>query len=267
MSRHTWMTLLLLGFCGPVAAADLAAIDRRIKKEPAYTTKLPRYVLLVLGPEAKDRVWLVKDGNVLYVDRNGNGDLTEPAKKLSTKKGNSPEDGCSFALDELTIGGKTHYHLSVGFCPLKRIMFGPNAQRSDAQAILKKDPQTEVLAGLMLDVRAPHLKSSGHVTIRTGTFDLNGPLIPAKTAAEAPIVHMAGPLAVTFNDRPVLRRNREMDFALIVGTPGLGAGTFAALHYEDTIPASAHPKCEIVFPASRAGAQPVKKSFEFKERC
>src|SRR5258708_1486782 len=58
-------------------AADLPKVDRTIGKEPAYTTKQPRYCLLVFGPRAGFKVWLVQDGNVLYVDRNGNGDLTE----------------------------------------------------------------------------------------------------------------------------------------------------------------------------------------------
>jgi hypothetical protein len=268
MSRHTWIAALLFGICGPVAATDLAAIDRRIKKEPVYTSKSPLYVLLVLGPEARDRVWLVKDGNVLYVDRNGNGDLTEPAKKLVAKKGTSIEGGHEFEADELTIGGTTHYRLSLFFCPLRRLMLREYAQRPDAQAALKKDPQADILAVLRLDVRAPHLKPTGHVTMAAGGFDLNGPLIPAKKAAEAPIVHFGGPLMVTFADqRPALRRNRAMEFILVAGTAGLGAGTFAAIGYDNTIPASAHPKCEILFPPRKAGAEPVKKLFELKERC
>jgi hypothetical protein len=60
----------------PASAADLAKVGRTITKEPTYKSK-PQYCLLVLGPEAKFRVWLVQDGGTLYVDRNGNGDLTE----------------------------------------------------------------------------------------------------------------------------------------------------------------------------------------------
>src|SRR5262252_4031078 len=66
----------------PVAATDLSKIDRTIGKEPTYESK-PKYCLLVFGPEAKTRVWLVLDGDVLYVDRNGNGDLTEPNEKVA----------------------------------------------------------------------------------------------------------------------------------------------------------------------------------------
>src|SRR5262249_21884448 len=65
----------------PAAAADLTKTDRTIAKEPVYQNK-PKYCLLVFGPDAKTRVWLVIDGDVLYVDRNGNGDLTEKGKRL-----------------------------------------------------------------------------------------------------------------------------------------------------------------------------------------
>src|SRR5262249_9481770 len=64
------------------AAADLIKIDRTIAKEPVYQNK-PKYWLLVFGPDAKTRVWLVIDGDVLYVDRNGNADLTEKGKRMA----------------------------------------------------------------------------------------------------------------------------------------------------------------------------------------
>ncbi len=68
---------------------DLRRIDRRIAKEPKYHFQ-PHYVLLVFGPKAEHRSWLVVDGDgieadsgrVLYLDRNGNGDLTEPGDRV-----------------------------------------------------------------------------------------------------------------------------------------------------------------------------------------
>ena len=47
-------------------------------------------MLLVFGPKAEHRSWLVVDGDgieadsgrVLYLDRNGNGDLTEPGDRV-----------------------------------------------------------------------------------------------------------------------------------------------------------------------------------------
>src|SRR6266702_3291632 len=61
-------TVLLAG--APSPAVDYTKIDRTIAKEPRYQSKTPKYCLLVFGPEAKTRVWLVLDRDVLYVDRN-----------------------------------------------------------------------------------------------------------------------------------------------------------------------------------------------------
>ncbi|HEY8506570.1 MAG TPA: hypothetical protein VIL46_18450, partial [Gemmataceae bacterium] len=56
------------GLLPPAAAADLSKVDRSIRKEPACQTKAPKYCLLVFGPAADYRVWLVLDGDTLYVD-------------------------------------------------------------------------------------------------------------------------------------------------------------------------------------------------------
>src|SRR3979490_2472906 len=69
----------------PALAVDLSKIDRTIAREPVYKNK-PKYCLLVFGPEAKTKVWLVIDGDTLYVDRNGNGDLTEKGERVDLPK-------------------------------------------------------------------------------------------------------------------------------------------------------------------------------------
>src|SRR5262245_12904375 len=81
---------LLLATSPPVNAwgADLTKIDRTIGKEPVYKHK-PKYCLVAFGPEAKTRVWVVQDGDVLYIDRNGNGDLTEKDELL---RADEPQD-------------------------------------------------------------------------------------------------------------------------------------------------------------------------------
>src|SRR5687767_13811826 len=79
------VVLVSLAFAGGAASAappDLTGIRRAVDKEPAYESKAPRYCLLAIGPEAGFRVWLVLDGELLYVDRNGNGDLTEEGERL-----------------------------------------------------------------------------------------------------------------------------------------------------------------------------------------
>ena len=249
------------------AAAELTAIDRTIAREPAYAGKSPRYVLLVLGPGARDRVWLVKDGDVLYVDRNGNGDLTDPGEKIMPRKGGSSERGYAFEIPDLTLSGRKHVNLRVTFQPLRRWAFGENARRDDVQAALKKDPQGDVLS-LSLQATMTHLKPVGRALFLAGPIDLDGPLCPSASPKEAPVVHAGGPLEISLHlSRPTLRRNRTNDLMLVVGTRGLGAGTFAAIGYQNTIPADAHPVGQLTLPPTKAGGKPVKKVFEFKERC
>ena len=47
-------------------ADALMKIERKLGKEPAYQ-QTPKYGLLLFGAEAKFRVWLVIDGNTLFV--------------------------------------------------------------------------------------------------------------------------------------------------------------------------------------------------------
>jgi hypothetical protein len=69
MARRFLPPLMLLAWLvAPSFAVDLTKVDRTIVKEPSYKSK-PKYCLLVFGPEAKTRVWLVQDGDTLYVDR------------------------------------------------------------------------------------------------------------------------------------------------------------------------------------------------------
>jgi hypothetical protein len=251
----------------PAAAADLTKLDRSIAREPTYATKSPRYVLLVIGPDARDRVWLVKDGDTLYVDRNGNGDLTEPGEKIAAQQGGSAEDGYDFEIDDITLGGTKHHYLAVGIRPLRSRLFGDNLKRDDLQAAVKKDPQADTLS-LSLEATLPHLKPKGGVFVVAGPIDLDGPLLLAAKPAEAPIIHVGGPLQITFSkDRPTLRRRHSRELVFAIGSRGLGAGAFARINYEDTIPNDTQPVGEFSFPPANPGGEPVKKRFEFKERC
>ena len=268
MARRAWMAAILV-FIGvaTAGAADLTKVERRLVKEPAYTSGSPRYALLVIGPEARDRVWLVKDGDTLYVDRNGNGDLTDPGEKLTADKGGSAVGGYTFEAADFTVGGKKHKGLTVTVKSLKALASGKYGRRADIQAAFAKDPTAEVLR-LSVGVTAPHLKAKGQVTMIAGAVGLDGPLLMAAKPSEAPVIHFGGPLAVTFYfDTPALRRGRTTECILVVGTPGLGAGTFASIGYDGVIPESVYPTAEITFPPVKAGAPPVKKLYELKKRC
>src|SRR5205807_5934970 len=85
-----WFYLVVLA-CSCVAvhcpigrAVDYGKIDRRIKAEPVYKSKSPKYGLLLFGREAKVRVWVVLDGGTVYLDRNGDGDLTGTNERFAS---------------------------------------------------------------------------------------------------------------------------------------------------------------------------------------
>jgi hypothetical protein len=140
----------------------------------------------------------------------------------------------------------------------------------NAKAALAADPKALVYY-LTLDVEKPGFKGlgvGGRIVYIVGPRDPTGALIFAKTPAEAPVIHIDGPLHISCEDeRPALKLNRDNDFALIVGTPGHGAGTFAMLAYEETIPAQAVVKLDCVWHGESNGGPRVQQLLELKERC
>src|SRR5262245_16225620 len=102
------MLLAATTACARGADVDLSKIDRTIAREPAYRNR-PKYCLLVLGTEAKFRVWLVLDGGILYVDRNGNGDVTEQDDRLVPEKPDNGSPGVTLTEPD----GTRHTNLTV----------------------------------------------------------------------------------------------------------------------------------------------------------
>jgi WD40 repeat protein len=253
----------------PATAADLSKLDRTPPKEPTYATKSPEYALLVFGPEAKDRVWLVRDGDTLYVDRNGNGDLTDPQDKVSARVGPSrkPEDGFLFEVGELTVGGKVHKGLEVDFAPASR--YAKNRELGKLPAFRDADPSALVTT-LFLHVASDRFRGGGvggRVTQQAGCFDRNGVLRFAANPANAPVIHLDGPLEITFYGYPPIPRiGGQSDWILAVGTSGLGGGTFAMIGHDDTMPEADRPIIEVAYTAS-AGGSPVKARYEMTKRC
>jgi hypothetical protein len=238
---HLRLLLVLLLCAAPVMAADLSKIDRTLAKEPKYQSN-PQYCLLVFGPEAKTRVWLVLDRDVLYVDRNGNGDLTEPGKQARVATPN--QDPASFEDIEILDGKTTHRFgfFLYGWFSLK---FGKGGRLEPALDITWKDQQ------------------------RYGAWgDERSPLVFASRPEDAPIVHIGGPLRMGFEIRSPLERQAKQSYKLSagVGTPGLGPGTFAHLRY-NVIPEGVYPRATLEFPSKAIGGTPVKVEMVLRERC
>lgn len=262
------LSLLNAAFCltvfgaGFIQAGDLDQIDRALLKEPAYQSKAPKYALLVLGPEARTRIWLVLDGTTLYVDRNGNGDLTENDEKVSGTKGSQAvleEDIYTFAVGELRDGDRRHDNVTLTVTGLSSASKTKPAASSNPLSLSFRIRMEAEIPGF------EGVTKNGRVLQMAGPND--GSLQFADRPREAPILHFAGPLTVVVSGRPTFRVNREMELYLDLGTPGRGQGTFAYTSYEGAVPADAYPKVEIAFPAQKPGDPPVKVIYELKGRC
>ena len=90
MSRAvcSFLALVLTGSAalGQEQGIDYRKVDRSITREPDYESDRPLYALMLFGPEAAFRVWLVFDGQAVYLDRNGDGDLTSPDERFNTAR-------------------------------------------------------------------------------------------------------------------------------------------------------------------------------------
>jgi hypothetical protein len=246
----------------PLSAADLTRIDRKIAKEPAYKSK-PKYCLLVFGREAQTRVWLVLDGDTLYLDRNGNGDLTEPGERIA--RSDSSDDNLTFEAGDLHVGGRTHKSLHVDVRTLEAVAGGD----AEVKEYLARNRQARGYS-LSLDVEVPGRKGAGlggRVEQKLYLRDVSGFLAFADDPHHAPVVHLGGPLQVTFFDKHRFTVGRESDLVLGVGTPGVGPGTTAFVAYDGLIPEQAHPRVEVVYPPRRPDEPPVRELYEVKHRC
>jgi hypothetical protein len=247
MRKLTFICALLFANITAVtaAAADLTKIDRTIAKEPIYQIK-PKYCLLIFGPEAKTRVWLVVDGNVLYVDRNGNGDLTQKGKRMAL----------------MEPGGDI-----------------TEPDRGTKHTALRVKPQKDGGIVVSMTTDGKYRQQSGHVTF-------------AGRSQEAPIIHFNGPVSVRFSgadahtDRVKIespaadlgpkerllqqlgkdiplpgehRANKIVSLGAVLGTPGLGEGTFVTYKARDIL---GQPNERIVieasFPHQDAKATPIR---------
>jgi hypothetical protein len=239
------VTLTVGGWARSEGPVDLSKLDRAIKKEPSYQAR-PKYCLLVLGPKAETRVWLVLDGEALYVDTNGNGDLTEPGKRLKVATPN--QDPAAFEETEITAAdGAKH--------PFRFHLYGWFALRSG-----KDDPQNPV---------EPSLDVTWKDGRRFGAWgDEQGALVFAARPQDAPVVHVGGPLQMGFEVRHPLTKKGDGSYELNVGvgTKGLGKGSFAHLVY-NVIPEAAHPKAILEFPNPTPGGLPVRVEQVLGHRC
>jgi hypothetical protein len=269
---------------GAAGAADLSKVDRTITKEPAYRSK-PKYCLLVFGPQARHRLWLVIDGDVLYVDRKGNADLTaagSPIKAGAWTTSQSPAIARerSFEVGDVTVGGLTHARLLVSQAEHRRkAKVSANADPGDLppeqwqqylSSVWRQVPDgLTCTVSISLDPRC-YGRFGGARAVRPvrhlASIDHTGLLAFAARPANAPVIHFGGPLTLDLRFGARLQRgNKPGEVRVSLGTRGLGPGTFAVM-WHDLVPEDIGPVVEVCFPKGESGQAAVTRKYAL-ERC
>jgi RNA polymerase sigma factor (sigma-70 family) len=241
---------------------DLTKIDRTIFRQPKYKST-PYYALLAIGPEAKKRVWLVVDGDVVYMDRNGNGDLTEPNKRVSldveeTKK-IKVGPGMYTGMNSFDLGEVEGLKLRLDYWVRNR-KFVP---RSSFDKQIFKDHEEKGWEFSTLWRILPDGSKSAQI-----------PLCFCRRPEDGQVCHLGGRLTFALRDgkgQSFVRPAEETALNLMIGTPGLPARgwterVFAPLGTNE-VPANVHPLAHIEFPHKDAGQPPIKIEAALKKRC
>ena len=254
----------------PATAADLSKIQRTLNKKPTYQTKEPKFGLLVFGSEAKIRVWVVLDGDVMYLDRNGNGDLTEPDKRVAAEFSMHYPD-----VPRPELATRRQFNLE----PHRRPGTTP---RKDA--ILTCAPRVswfhidqEVFRDDYVPPDEPHRSALDYfrkrqvrvaVLLDHRKFEQDGYAIFADRPEDAPIIHFDGPLSLAVDEAKFgpleLRRGETSELYIKLVTPGLEATTVVL---SDHVPDSANPLVEIVWPGTGVDRDSIRSIVQLKERC
>ena len=239
-----WLALHAPAVAGGVEGPDLTGIDRSVNKEPDYNAEKPLYGLYVFGPEARTRVWAVFDKSdpdagvydVLYFDRNANGDLTEPEERIVAS---GSDDNLTFDIGTFTdeLADQTHTGLSI-------------SRRTG------KEPTVMF-----------RMKWCDKVMVRGGYATDPGPYTQfAESREAAPVLWPGadGPFSFQFWTPDPLTIGREDDVRVFLGQRGHGPNTFCAV--PDTfLPKDIPVLATLVFTDTNGKEQRARS--ELRERC
>jgi hypothetical protein len=252
MFRLRWWAAGLIGLVAVLTfaiAADWKEIVRTIRKQSDYEGK-PKYALLVFGPEAKTRVWVVQDGETLYVDRNGDGDLTGEDERFTLNCPNPELKGFGNLTDckiEIRDSDKqTRYLLtSINIYP------EDNKPTDKPHLMANVDIKGQVSYRQYCDAKL------------------------AENPEKAAIAHFHGPLTIgprTINWKLTPEQSRlplgdsPGDIFAAVGTMDAEHGCWVVMRSDD-LPKDLHPVVEVEFPGKKAGDASIKKRYRLEQRC
>jgi hypothetical protein len=214
-------------------ALERIRAEYRLRKEPAYRAP-PQYCLVLLGREPA-RLWLVSDGVTLYVDRNGNGDLTEPGEAVPFKAAGF----ASFFAATFPGGreGVRHTNVHIG--------------------VRQRDWEKD---------------QGGHWAVRAevgGRYPMYALVHKfARKPEDAPVVHLGGPLRMGLHELESgsLARGGQAELAahVVCQYPGVEKAFVDVDRWQRK---DVHPVAEVRLPARALGAEPVTLRMPLTRRC
>ncbi len=237
---------------GGTAPLDLTKVERKIAKEPSYVSE-PRYALLVFDDTRPFRCWMVFDKSkvdapyydVLYFDRNGDGDLTEPEERITGKYdegGAAAGIAMSFRIKELPVPGTSLVHKDFLFST------APKANRGGFWFRFHWDGKTEF--------------SGGYYPTGTNTTEWGA------SVATAPLLHptLSGPFQFAlWQESTAFTIGGENHTNVLVGTQGIGAGSLLVVDETFLDLAKDELTCTVI--TKDAEGRPLETRSRIKSHC
>lgn len=227
---------------------DLAKIDRTIRKQPEYASKHPLYGFLVFGPKAATRVAAVFDKSaptspeydVLYFDRNANGDLTEANERIVGKP--EGKESFIFSVGSFTDPATSDVHTEVTF----QTWIDSENDPFGVDIYVKWKDKHVVHSGFS---ERPIAECSFRATLQS-----------------APVFWFGGdaPLRVNRWGWTKLTIGTSQDITVLLGYRGIGRGSFSA-HRQDYLPASLPILATLIY-TDRSGKERQYLA-KLRERC
>lgn len=210
MSALTLMICIVLASPADPIEIDLRQTDRSLAKEPAYSAVDPLYGIVVFGPTAKTRVWMVLDKSdaskdiydVLYADLNGNGDLTESGERFASESGTPL---------------RTDFHLPDFTDPVD------GAKHTEFRLMALRGEKPRFMASVKWRDKIKF--GGGYAQSGRGGY-----MSFARSAQEAPIVWLNGDGPFRFQrwNSETLRIGYADDLKVFLGQQGVGKNSFAS---------------------------------------
>ena len=212
------------------------------------------------------------DGDVLYADRNGNGDLTKLDERLeptSTTELNPPNPIRTFRsyhLDTLAVSeGNTKYRIGDVLQITPDSTFGVESKEEKAfRAAIESKPDS---------ISAAVLKAPRGVWINVdvtvdGKWAQRGIAQCCDQPRNAPILHFDGPLtfALAQPQATLTRTPAGNDLSVQLVTPGLGDHSLTYTGYQNTSE-KLHPVAEIDFPSQEPEGRAIRVVAPMNQRC